>query len=234
MRTQLAGFLIAASLSWQPLQALGQPPPRGQRPGQDQGPGRPPRPDDDGPGEPPPPPPFGPPPNPLFIAIDLNGDGELSSKEVAKAAQSIAKLDKNKDGVITEDEVRPPRPPGGRRGPGFGGPPGEDGPPSGDGPPGPGGRPGAAGRAVDSKALVDSVMRFDKDGDGKVSAKELPERMARMLEEGDTNKDGALQRSEVETLSRRPSPRRPGAPAGGPPGPPPGAPGSPPGSPDNR
>jgi EF hand len=212
MRMQLAGFLMVAGLTWLVPQGPGQPPPRGQRPSQERGeqdPGRPPRPDD-GPGGPPPPPPFGPPPNPLFIAIDTDGDGELSAKEVAKAPESIAKLDRNKDGIITEDEVRPPPPPGGRRGPGPGGP------------------PGAAGRPEDAKALVDSVMRFDKNGDGKITAAELPDRMARMLEEGDTNKDGALQRSEVETVSRRPSPRRPGGPPGGdPPGPPPGGPGGP-------
>src|SRR6185312_10582070 len=116
------------------------------------------------------------------------------------AAQSIAKLDKNKDGIITEDEVRPPPPPGRPLGP-----------------------PPVRNRQ-DAKAFVDSVMRFDKDNDGKVTAKELPERMARMLDEGDTNKDGALERSEIETLSSRPSPRRPGPPGGGPAGPPPGPP----------
>jgi EF hand len=223
MRIQLAGFLMAASMSWLAAQGPGQPPPRGQRPPQDRGdqdPGRPPRPDDDGP-DGPPPPPFGPPPNLLFNAIDVDGDGELSPKEIAKASQSIAKLDTNKDGIITEDEVRPPRP-GGRRGPPGGGPPEGEGPPGG-GPPG-GGPPGAGGRAQDAKPLVDSVMKFDKDGDGKISAAELPERMARMMEEGDANKDGFLDRSEVEALSRRPAARRPGGAVGGPPAPPPGGP----------
>jgi len=139
----------------------------------------------------------------MFLAIDTDDDGELSPKEIANAAKSLLKLDRNKDGILTEDEVRPPPPGGGRRG-------------------GPGGPPPPRGGGADAKAMVESVMKFDKDGDGKVSAKELPARMARMLEEGDANKDGSLEKFEVEALSRRQPPRRQGPPAGGPPGSPPG------------
>jgi hypothetical protein len=202
MQTLKAGILVAAVAGWVTAQDPGPRPPRG--PGQERGrrePGRPAA--DDGPGEPPPPPPFGPPLNPLFQAIDADGDGELSSKEIARAPEAMLKLDRNKDGALTEDEVRPPPPPG---------------------PPG-------AGRA-DPAAFVASVLRFDKDGDGKVTAQELPDRMARLLEEGDTNGDKALNRSEIEALSRRPPPRRPGPPDGGPPPPPPGRrPGPPPAGP---
>jgi hypothetical protein len=213
------GLMIVAALSYfvappPPWQD----PPGGRRPGPpggrgEQDPGRPPRPDDDEDG--PPPPPFGPPPNPMFLAIDTDDDGELSPKEIANAAKSLLKLDRNKDGILTEDEVRPP-PPGGRRGPGGGGPP----------PPG--------GRGADARAMVESVMKYDKDGDGKVSAKELPANMARMLREGDENKDGSLEKSEIETLSRRQPPRRPGGgPVGGPPGSPPGPPEDGPPPPDD-
>jgi hypothetical protein len=236
MRIPISGLLLVGAISWLPMmQDPGQRPPRpGAERGEQDPAGRPPRPEDFGPDDGPPPPP--PPPNLLFLALDLDKDGEISSKELAKAATSLAKLDKNKDGVITEEEVRPPRPPGGRRGPGGppgGGPDGEfDGPPGG-GPPG-GGRPGAA-QGANAKALVDSVMKFDKDGDGKISSKELPERMARMMTEGDTNKDGYLERSEVETLSKKQGTqgnRRPGPPGGGPPGGgPPG--GGPPGGPED-
>jgi hypothetical protein len=146
MRMKLPGLLIVAALSylapWQDPDGERRPGPRDRG---DQDPGRPPRPEDDPDG--PPPPPFGPPPNPMFEAIDADDDGELSPKEIAKAAKSLMKLDKNKDGILTEDEVRPPRP---RRGPG--GPPGGGGPegagkaakkgdrrpgPPGEGPPGP-------------------------------------------------------------------------------------------------
>ena len=204
--TTVPGLLIVAALSYFVAPpSPWQDPPGGRRPGPpgrgEQDPGRPPRPDHDE-GDPPPPP-FGPPPNPMFLAIDTNDDGELSANEIANASKSLLKLDRDKDGILTEEEVRPPRP-GGRRGPG--------------GPPPP------VGRGVDPKAMVESVMKHDKDGDGKVSAKELPANMARMLEDGDENKDGSLEKSEVEALSRRQPPRRQGAPVGGPPGSPPGGP----------
>lgn len=67
-------------------------------------------------------------------------------------------------------------------------------------------------------------MKFDKNNDGKVTAEELPERMSRMLEDGDTNKDGALERSEIEALARRSGRRAPGYPGGGYHGLPPGGP----------
>ena len=60
-------------------------------------------------------PPFRRPPNPLMEALDTNHDGVLSAEEIAAAPTSLKKLDKNSDGQLTEDELRPP-PPGGRGG----------------------------------------------------------------------------------------------------------------------
>ena len=61
--------------------------------------------------------------NPLFAALDTNGDGVIDAQEIANAAASLRKLDRNGDGKLTEDEVRPAM--GGRgeggRGPGGGG-----------------------------------------------------------------------------------------------------------------
>ena len=54
--------------------------------------------------------------NPIFQALDTDEDGELSKSEIKNAAKSLRKLDKNKDGQITADEVRPNFPQG--RGPG--------------------------------------------------------------------------------------------------------------------
>jgi hypothetical protein len=53
------------------------------------------------------------PPPPIFEALDLNHDGIISADEIAKASESLKKLDKNGDGQLTRDELRPPRPEGG-------------------------------------------------------------------------------------------------------------------------
>ncbi|MEO7891964.1 MAG: hypothetical protein ABIW19_18360 [Vicinamibacterales bacterium] len=54
-------------------------------------------------------------------ALDADRNGEISADEMANAATTLKTLDKNGDGVITEDEVRPA--PGGGRGPGAPGAP---------------------------------------------------------------------------------------------------------------
>ena len=51
------------------------------------------------------------PPPPIIAALDLNRDGVISADEIAKAADSLKKLDKNGDGQLTPDEWRPPRQP---------------------------------------------------------------------------------------------------------------------------
>jgi Ca2+-binding EF-hand superfamily protein len=53
------------------------------------------------------------------IALDADHNGEISAEEMANAAVTLKALDKNNDGSITEDEVRPV-PPGGRGQGGFG------------------------------------------------------------------------------------------------------------------
>ena len=64
---------------------------------------------------------------PVLAALDADKDGKISSKEIDNAAAALRTLDKNGDGNLTEDEVRPSF--GGRGGPG-----------------GRGGREGAQGR----------------------------------------------------------------------------------------
>jgi hypothetical protein len=48
--------------------------------------------------------------------------------------------------------------------------------------------------------IVERIMSFDKNKDGKVTKDELPERMQFLVELGDTNKDGALDRDEIKKL----------------------------------
>ena len=98
--------------------------------------------------------------NPIIEALDLNHDGIIDADEIAKASESLKKLDKNGDGKLTPDEYRPQRPagmggmggmggPGGQGGPGMGGqgrgPGGQGGPGMRGGGPGPGGQRGAGG-----------------------------------------------------------------------------------------
>ena len=84
-------------------------PPHGEGPG---GPG--------GPGHRPPP--------PVIAVLDANHDGVIDAAEIANASKALLTLDKNGDGQLTMDELRPPRPEGDAGGPPPGGE-GEDRPP---------------------------------------------------------------------------------------------------------
>jgi hypothetical protein len=53
-----------------------------------------------------------PPVPPIVTALDLNHDGVIDADEIAKASDSLKTLDKNGDGKLTLDELRPPRPEG--------------------------------------------------------------------------------------------------------------------------
>jgi len=73
-----------------------------------------------------------PPGPPLFGDLDTDHDGTISAAEITAAPTVLKKLDKNNDGYVTPDEIRPPGPPqGGHQGP----------PPQGGQPPQGGGRP---------------------------------------------------------------------------------------------
>lgn len=123
--------------------------------------------------------------NPLLVAIDKDKDGTISAAELKGASAALATLDKNKDGKLTRDEMRPDfsqfRRPGGE-----GGRPG-----------GGGGRPGGGG------SFAERILGYDKNKDGKVTKEELPEQMRRILDRGDTNKDGALDKKEIDALTAR-------------------------------
>lgn len=69
-----------------------------------------------------------PPPSLLMEALDTNHDGIIDSNEIANASAALKKLDKNGDGKLTPDELRPQRRPRGE---------GQDRPPRDDGQDGP-------------------------------------------------------------------------------------------------
>lgn len=65
---------------------------------------------------------------PLMAALDANKDGVIDQKEIANASVALKSLDKNGDGKLTAEEIRPQRPPG-QGGPGNQGGPGGQRPP---------------------------------------------------------------------------------------------------------
>lgn len=118
---------------------------------------------------------------PLLAALDADGNGEISAAEMDQAVKVLKSLDRNNDGKLTEDELRPTemRRPEGR---------GEE---RGEGP--------RRGPAEDD--TVAQLMAFDKNADGKLSKEELPERMQAILVRADANKDGFVTREELAALS---------------------------------
>jgi len=61
--------------------------------------------------------------NPLLGLFDTNHDGVIDATEIANAPAVLKALDKNGDGQLTADELRPPRPKGDKGGPGGDMPP---------------------------------------------------------------------------------------------------------------
>jgi len=45
--------------------------------------------------------------NPVIAALDANHDGEIDANEISNAPAALRKLDKNGDGKLTRDELRP-------------------------------------------------------------------------------------------------------------------------------
>jgi hypothetical protein len=52
--------------------------------------------------------------------------------------------------------------------------------------------------------IVERVLSFDKNKDGKVTRDELPERMHDLIARGDASKDGALDQDEIKKLATAP------------------------------
>jgi hypothetical protein len=62
---------------------------------------------------------------------------------------------------------------------------------------------GGRARGVSIDLLVDHVMNFDKNKDGKITKDELPDRLHYLFEIGDANKDGVLTREEIKAVATK-------------------------------
>jgi hypothetical protein len=91
-------------------------------------------------------------------------------------------------------------------------------------PPGKKGPPGKFGKQLTTEDVVNHILSFDKSKLGKVSKEDLPERLQYLVELGDVNKDGYLDRDEIGALADKLALKGPGGKGGfgGPPGGPPG------------
>ena len=115
---------------------------------------------------------------PIMAALDKDEDGTISAEEIENAVAALKTLDKNGDGKLTSDELRPNFR---GRGDGFGF----------------GGRGGAA---PDPEAMVKRWMDHDKNDDKKLSKDETPEQFARMFDRIDEDGDELLSESEVKKM----------------------------------
>ena len=100
--------------------------------------------------------------SPIVKALDKNKDGVISKEEIENAVAALNTLDKNKDGKLTREEYTS--------------------------------RP---------RSFADRLLEMDENKDGKLQAGELPEGFrARVMERLDTNQDGVLDKTELERMNR--------------------------------
>ncbi len=139
--------------------------------------------------------PGGPPANAMFNAIDADSDGAINMRELRKAVVALKKLDVDKDGKITLAETlhnpaaatntNLPSGVNGQRGLGNG----------------PGGFGGANGG--DPRPTGPNMMQYDRNGDGQLSADEVPTQLRGMLRGTDQDNNGTLDAQEMQAIQQR-------------------------------
>jgi Ca2+-binding EF-hand superfamily protein len=125
----------------------------------------------------------------VVAAIDADHDGTISAAEMQTAPAALRTLDTNHDGQLTFDELRPAFDGRGPRGRGDGGFEGRV---------GRGGEEGRGAPASSADELIDTLMSFDRNGDGKLDRAEVPDRFQGLFARADGDKDGTLTRDELK------------------------------------
>lgn len=111
-------------------------------------------------------------PPPVIAVLDANHDGVISADEIANASTALLTLDKNADGKLTQEELRPPRP--------------ADAPPP----------PADAEKHHPANPVM---LALDANGDGELSAAEIANAPT-SLKSLDVNNDGKLTIDELRPL----------------------------------
>jgi hypothetical protein len=131
---------------------------------------------------------------PIMAALDADADGLISAAEIENAVAALKALDKNADGKLTEDELRP----------NFAGRPGAG--PGGPGAPGEGRGPqeGRFGGPPSPEAFAERMLQGDEDKDGKLSREELAKMAPQFGRGGAGGFGGGRGRPEGEAGRGRP------------------------------
>ena len=124
---------------------------------------------------------------PVMKTLDVDEDGQLSTAEIENASKSLIKLDKNGDGILSAEEMRPDP----TQMPMFA----------------PGGQPN---NPPNPELMMRMFEGRDRNKDGKLTDDEIPPQMLERLSNIDQNNDGQIDRSEIEQAMRRLEGMRPG------------------------
>ncbi len=150
-----------------------------------------------------------------IMGFDANKDGKVTKEEAPERLQGLfERADADKDGALTKTEIEKTLsagigsgPPGGRGGAFAGGRPGEM----------RGGGLGDLGMPGNFFAMISKRVfeQQDVNKDGKIGAEELTGAMKENLKRIDTNADGTIELSELESLAKVFEARSAGAERGG-------------------